>query len=187
MFNTKKGLLGVLSGSAAGEDYFREVPLAYAETIRVKARKIIDLGVHHGLSTRTFLIAAIETDGHVWSVDIQDCPVARKFINSWGLGNRWTFKVMDSLDFIKTWQNGPVDIVHIDTSHAYEQTLKELEAYAPIVRPGGLILLHDTIPAHPGIKVMEAIATFIKNHPGKWEFYNFKTKYGLGRLTKKGP
>ncbi len=37
-----------------------------------------------------------------------------------------------------------VDILFIDTSHAYAHTLAELQLYAPRVRKGGLVFLHDT-------------------------------------------
>ena len=185
MSNPKKGYLQVLSSSSAGDDMFREVPILYAETVKLGAQKIIDLGVHHGLSARTFLIAAIETDGHVWSVDIHRCSYARALIRAWGLANRWTFTVMDDLEYVKTWKGGQVDIVMIDTCHYYDHTLKELEAYAPLVRPGGLVFLHDTIPAHPVIKVHEAIIEFINRHPGEYDFFNHPTVHGLGRLTKK--
>lgn len=186
MSNPKKGYLDVLSGEGAGEDMFREVPLLYGAVIHLKARKILDLGVLHGLSTRAFLIGCIETDGHVWSVDLKECPIARQHIAAWGLEDRWTFTVMDSLSYVKTWKEGLVDICLIDTSHTFEQTLAELEAYTPLVRSEGRIFIHDTIPAHPGIKVMDALQKFLGDHPGEYDFYNFKTKYGLGRLIKKG-
>lgn len=184
--NPKKHYLQALSQSSAGDDMFREVPILYAETIGSNAKKIIDLGVHHGLSTRAFLIACYETDGHVWSVDIRDCPVARALINAWGLEDRWTFTIMHDLEYVKTWKKGLVDLVMIDTSHGYEHTLKELEAYTPLVRKGGLIFLHDIIPAHSGIKVHEALTEFLKKRMHAYDYFLYKTPHGLGRLTKKG-
>lgn len=185
MTNPKKGYLQILGDSSVGDDMYREVPILYAETVKLKAKKIIDLGVHHGLSTRAFLIACVETGGHVWSVDVRDCSFARQTIEAWGLSDMWTFTVMNDLEYIKTWDQGLVDIVMIDTVHFYMQTLKELEAYAPIVRSGGLIFLHDTIPANSQIKVSEAITEFLKRHLDEYDYYNHQTKYGLGRLTKR--
>jgi len=178
--------LDVLVRDPHGDDMFREVPILYDESIRLGAKKTIDLGVKYGLSTRAFLLACAVTDGHVWSVDVTDSPYARQKIREWGLADRWTFTIMDDLEFIKTWKEGPVDIVMIDTSHYYEHTLRELEAYSPIVRSGGLIFLHDTIPAAACMKVSEAIIDFLKAHPGKYDYYHYLTVHGLGRLTKKG-
>lgn len=177
--------LALLSRREAGDDMFREVPILYAEAIRIGARKIIDLGVHHGLSTRAFLLAAVKTDGHVWSVDIRDCPVARQTISAWGLADRWTFTIMDDREYVKTWKGGPVDIVMIDTSHYQAQTLQELELYTPLVRCGGLIFLHDTIPADVYFGVHLALAAFLNGHTGEYDYHNFQTVHGLGRLTKR--
>lgn len=37
------------------------------------------------------------------------------------------------------------DIVFLDTSHEYPDTLKEIEAYLPRLAPGGFLVIHDTV------------------------------------------
>jgi len=160
-----------------------EVPILYNETIKLNAKKIIDLGVQDGWSTRAFLLACKKTDGHVWSVDIRDYPRTSHEIKNWGLSNRWSFFVMNDLEFIKLWNKGLVDIVMIDTSHTYDQTLKELEEYSKIVRKGGIILLHDIYIHRRDVKVKEAMIDFLKQNPG-WKYSEYKTECGLARLEK---
>ena len=57
-----------------------------------------------------------------------------------------------------------------DSSHAYEQTLAVLEAYAPLVTKGQYLVVEDSICHHgvdqgPAPGPYEAIATFVACHP----------------------
>ncbi len=103
---------------------------------------VIELGVRSGNSTAAFL-AAIETNGgFLHSVDIRPCQLP------WGTHPQWSFTVGDDLVLADDLPDD-VDIVFIDTSHHYLQTLAELELFAPKVKPGGVVLLHDTELEHP--------------------------------------
>lgn len=116
------------------------LPRLYDEACRPGV-KVIELGVRTGNSTAAFLAAAEAHDGHVWSVDITNPHAPRM----WTESGRWTLHVGDDLDpAIVAALPDQVDIVFIDTSHLYAQTLAELRLYAPKVKPGGVVLLHDT-------------------------------------------
>jgi predicted O-methyltransferase YrrM len=41
----------------------------------------------------------------------------------------------------------PIDFLFIDGDHTYAGVKQDFETYAPLVRPGGLIALHDIVPA----------------------------------------
>jgi len=43
----------------------------------------------------------------------------------------------------------PIDFLWIDGDHRYEGARRDFEGYAPLVRPGGLIALHDIRPGPP--------------------------------------
>jgi predicted O-methyltransferase YrrM len=46
----------------------------------------------------------------------------------------------------------PVDLLYIDTAHERADTLRELEAWWPVLRNGGWVVLDDyTHPAYPGV------------------------------------
>ncbi len=49
----------------------------------------------------------------------------------------------------------PVDVLFIDGDHSYEGVRADYRSYSPLVRPGGLILLHDIVehPPHIGCNV----------------------------------
>ena len=49
----------------------------------------------------------------------------------------------------------PLDFLFIDGDHTYEGVKRDFNLYAPLVRPGGLIALHDIVerPSQPDIEV----------------------------------
>ena len=144
------------------------------------ADRVIELGVRGCVSTIAWLYAMEMTDGHLWSVDIE--PPLRWF----GVQQRWTFVLGDDMsDDVKARMPEPVEILFIDTSHAYQHTLNELQQYGPLVRPGGLILLHDTEVQWPELvndgvayPVKQAVHDYCRDLNLSWE--NRPNCNGLG-------
>jgi len=106
-----------------------------------------------------------QTGGRLTSVDLE----ARPPIGDWP---HWTFIQGNDLDPTVTRQLQPADIVFIDTSHHYRQTRDELEGYLRLVKPGGVICLHDTelewpdgAPVADGpFPVKRALEGFVNRH-----------------------
>jgi FkbM family methyltransferase len=46
---------------------------------------------------------------------------------------------------IETLGIGPFDLVHVDGSHSEEQALRDVRQWAPLVRPGGILVLDDIL------------------------------------------
>ena len=122
-----------------GGDIHAHLPTLYKYA--QKAEQVIELGVRGGDSTMAFLAALTGNGGHLWSCDVQ----APKLINAWQeqAGDAWTFELGDDIERASVAPRD-VDVLFIDTSHTYAQTQAELELYADHVRPGGVILMHDT-------------------------------------------
>lgn len=116
------------SDIAAHLDYLREA---------ARGRVVIELGVRTGVSTAAFL----STAAMVYSCDI-DLP---RVPQAWHTLDQWRF-TLGSSTAPRTLERMPhvCDVLFIDTSHEYDQTLLELAAYWPRVKPGGVALLHDT-------------------------------------------
>jgi hypothetical protein len=57
-----------------------------------------------------------------------------------------------------------LDIVYIDADHSYEGVKKDLEAWYPKVKPGGVIAGHDFI--NPAYGVSQAVNEFALNNKG---------------------
>jgi predicted O-methyltransferase YrrM len=119
-------------------DIYEHLPRLYAETCRYTAPQVVELGVRSGNSTCAFLAAVETVGGHVWSVDPDRAHVPPHWFDS----DLWTFVQADDL---KVVDEAPAcDVLFVDTTHAWRQTLDELWNYVPKVRAGGVVLLHDT-------------------------------------------
>jgi predicted O-methyltransferase YrrM len=111
-----------------------------------------EVGFKNGSSALALCIAARETNGKVYSIDIDECPEGRARIESEGYGDIHTFIHGDSaaVDFPE-----PLDILFIDGSHDYHDVKADYERHAPSVRKGGMILFHDPISWPPVGKFLD--------------------------------
>ena len=150
--------------------------------ISVKEKVVVELGVRWGTSTVALLAAVNDSGGHLYSVDINDCPGVRKL---YGAESNWTFIKGDDMEVVKGWSN-PIDHLFIDTSHKFDHTIKELKEWGKWVKSGGIITLHD-LYGLDGEKseVWEAIEQHMKENPEKYDFKVFEGSYGLGLLRRK--
>lgn len=160
---------------ATPSDIYEHLPTFVELCQELDARKVIELGTRGGVSTVAWLYG-LHSQGHLWSVDIDPAP-PMEF-------DGWTFIQGDDLDrqVVRSLPNG-VDIVFIDTSHMYAQTVAELNVYRWKVRAGGRIVLHDTelqrpegwTRAQPEFPVKTAVQEFcaeedlkVTFHPNCW-------------------
>ncbi len=72
-----------------------------------------------------------------------------------------------SVDAAKGFTDGTFDWIHVDGDHTYDSVLSDLEAFAPKVKPGGLIFGHD-YANYPGTGdlnygVIKAVDAFISS------------------------
>lgn len=164
-------------------DISEHLPTLYAMAVHTKAKIVIELGVRLGESTIPFLEAMQVTNGHLWSVDVDRCDVAKNKMKEYGLDSRWTFTMLNDIDYGKhVWDKSKkADIIFIDTSHQYAHTKEEIQVFEPILRPGGMMIFHDTVSFPDG--VYRPILEFMGGHP-KYKFENFQNCNGLGILTK---
>jgi len=150
--------------------------------IPVKEKVVVELGVRWGTSTVAFIAAVNDSGGHLYSIDIDDCPGVRKLYE--GKSN-WTFIKGDDMAIVKGWKE-PIDHLFIDTSHTFDHTLNELREWGKWVKSGGIITLHDlyALDSEKG-EVWDAIEQYMKENPEKYDFKAFEGSYGLGLLRRK--
>lgn len=110
---------------------------------------VVELGVDYGFSTfifaragagRVYGIDSFEGDPEAGHRDTYDAVVCRQ--KELGIENIELIRGYFA-DVAKTWDK-PIDILHIDGRHRYEDVKEDYELWSKFVRPGGVILLHDT-------------------------------------------
>jgi predicted O-methyltransferase YrrM len=162
---------------------------AHLRFLRDIARgQILEIGVRQGASTSVFLTGLESADGHLYSVDIE-ASCAKLFPGH----PKWSYLHRDSRDrdWILHRIPSQLDVLFIDGNHSYRAVCSDLVNYSPLVRTGGLILMHDIFgpddqPSrrpHPG--VWRAVSEFLGG-PAR---HNYKLtihrrSYGLAELRK---
>ncbi len=112
------------------------------------AKTIVELGTADGASTMPLLKAAAENDGVLHSVDATSCPVAAAAVDYYRLSQWWRFHMMSTAAFASVCPQS-IDLLFIDADHSYDAVKHDFETFAPRVRKGGLILMHDYLLADP--------------------------------------
>jgi predicted O-methyltransferase YrrM len=135
-----------------------------------QAHVIIEWGVRGGVSTWA-LLDGLPEDGRMYSVDILDCIVPPRVSGD----PRWTFIIGDDVD-PATRERLPeqADLVFIDTSHTYEQTVAEL-AIVLDYRPARIVM-HDVNQE----QVRRAVDEFCARTG--WRMVAYEDPYGLATL-----
>lgn len=106
-----------------------------------------EIGFRGGTSALAWLVAARDYgNGRVYSMDIDECRDGRELVSELGLSQWHTFIHADS----KTAEFPEMlDILFIDGDHSAEGVRADRERHGARVKPGGLILYHDTISVAP--------------------------------------
>lgn len=148
-------------------DIYLHLPRFVDMVSELDAQHVIELGTRSGVSTVAWLHGLSKTGGRLTSVDIDPGPELE--------ADNWTFIQGDDLDPVVVSTLEPADVVFIDTSHHYDQTVRELNVYRWLVKPGGRIVCHDTqlrqpigAPPRPLYPVRTAIEEFTAEQGFKW-------------------
>jgi predicted O-methyltransferase YrrM len=177
-----------LTEEEAAGDIADFLPMMYELACRDDVQTVIELGVREGHSTRALLAGLHETGGHLWSVDCEPTHPDELAAHP-----SWTFVLGDDND-PAVWAQLPeqCDVAFIDTDHAYTHTVRELDLLAQRIRPGGIILLHDTenehpedhgvrIPPQPPFPVKQALMMYAQQR--RWVAHLDSRGWGLGTLS----
>lgn len=143
---------------------------------------VLEIGTRNSAcSTGALLLGVRENGGHLYSVDLEiESPCSDVFAGD----PQWSFLHADSKADeakIKEFIQAPLDLLFIDGGHSQAQVLSDLRLYEPLVRPGGVTLLHDTDfndghPEYCGVR--EAIVEYGK--PAQF----YPGSFGLGIVRK---
>ena len=125
----------------------------------LKPSVIVDLGVDFGFSTFVFASPGI---GKVYGMDLFQNPYRDAYTQAlkhqeilkdkFGISNVEIIRGWFS-DIVRKWER-PIDILHIDGSHNYEDVKRDYEEWSKFVKKNGVILFHDVnAPEYKGFGV----------------------------------
>lgn len=157
-----------------------------------KCQKVAEIGVRDGVSTSAFLLGLRESGGHLWSIDKN--PRCAGTVTDAAEG--WTFVCGDSQDpaSIRPQLPEEVDLLLIDGDHNALPVRADLENYAPRVRSGGKILMHDITIDFPITPYMiskgwqdcsgirPVFEEYVRRNAFAWKI--IKGRFGLGIIQK---
>lgn len=102
-------------------------------------KKLVDIGVETGKSSKILLNNAIEKNNIVYGID--PIPAMGQDI----LDNpNYKYIPEDSVKIGSEWKNGNVDIIFFDSVHIKPQVMRELYYWWDLLNVGGWAIFHDT-------------------------------------------
>jgi predicted O-methyltransferase YrrM len=115
-------------------------------------RRVCEIGTAAG-GTLYFLTRVAHDAAQLVSIDIATPPHTRFARSKLARADQRIVSLegdsqtVAMVERLRVCLNGePLDFLLIDGDHSYEGVLRDFELYAPLVRPGGLIALHDINP-----------------------------------------
>lgn len=119
-------------------------------------RVIVEIGSYRGKSAAMLALGSAP-DGRVTAIDPhlrsegagttaygdEDERVFHETMARVGISDRVTHVVETSAAARPGWGDTPIDLLWIDGDHSYEGVRRDLEDWAGLVKPGGLLACHD--------------------------------------------
>jgi predicted O-methyltransferase YrrM len=181
-----------------------EIAELYAAVRALQPRRVIEIGTCHG-GTLYLWCQAAHSQATLFSVDLpdgefgggyRDCRAAlyRAFA---GPGQtlhllRGNSHLKETVDHVRGLLGGQfVDFLFVDGDHTYSGVRQDFDLFSPLVRPGGLIALHDIVPreAQPRIEVWKFWRELKAKYPEAREFLDSTEngrRIGIGLLEWRG-
>jgi predicted O-methyltransferase YrrM len=142
--------------------------------------RIVQLGHYYGYSALLigFMLRTMGAGGRLFSIDID--PKATEFTQRWVgrayLRDQVRLHLGDSaaeasLEASVQALGGMPQLILLDSSHQYDHTLRELDLWVPRMKPGSIMLLHDTSVFAQSFDtaaaggVQNALDDWLPNHP----------------------
>lgn len=114
--------------------------------------RVLEIGTLNG-GTLFLLACAASRDARLLSLDLRQYNHAHRFLfRHFGCRSqkihvqRIDSHAEETRRWVEEWfDRQPLDLLFIDGDHSYEGVRRDWELYSPLVRPGGLIALHDIV------------------------------------------
>lgn len=155
----------------------------------------MELGTHLGESYFAFCQAIVESGTicqayavDTWQGDIHTGAYGDEVFREVDEYNRQLYSGFSHLmkmlfdEAAAQFEAESIDLLHIDGIHTYEAVRHDFDAWWPKMRPGGIVLLHDTAGRHDDFGVWKLLEEMRESTPTA-EFFHSN---GLGVVLKPG-
>lgn len=168
------------------------IPFAFWLVSVLQPRTLVELGTHSGNSycafcqgistagapTRAWAVDSWEGDEHAGEYD----DAVYKELQAYHDGRYSGFSRLLRMlfdDAVREFDDGSVELLHIDGLHTYEAVKHDFETWLPkVCRRRGVVLFHDTQVREGDFGVHRLWDEVLQRHPG----FNFEHSHGLGVL-----
>lgn len=169
--------------------WVEHIPFAFWLIGAHRPARVVELGTHHGTSYFAFCqaVAALGLEADCAAIDTWkgDKHAGRygeevyRAVSDYN-GSRYSaFSTLIRSTFDKAldyFEDGSIDLLHIDGLHTYEAAKWDFETWLPKMSRRGIVLLHDTAMRERGFGVVRLWAELEQRYPT----FHFTHGHGLG-------
>lgn len=140
------------AANSAGEANIPAISFLHGLIMGSRIKNIVQLGHYEGFSTLLigFMLRKMGLKRSFCTIDIDPkvSNTTQEWVDKAGLQDYVKVLTGDSASpefprVVRDYFQGEVNMVFIDSSHAYQHTLTELDLWYPVLKPLGIILMHD--------------------------------------------
>lgn len=169
--------------------WFGHIPFAGWLIESFRPRMFVELGTHHGTSYLAFCQAIVSNDVScksfavdTWTGDEHAGEYGEEVyeqLDAYHSRKYGAFSKLMRMTFDEAagyFENGSIDLLHVDGLHTYEAVKHDFETWFPKLSQRAVVLFHDTCVRERGFGVWKFFAELFERYPS----FEFTHAHGLG-------